>query len=142
VTQGNSPKDIVTNLAGTPSLSTLATVVQTSGLTSTLQGPGPFTVFAPDNSAFAKLPAGTVEDLVKPENKAKLTSILTYHVVLGTYKTTDLKDGQILKTVSGKDLVVKIVNGKIMINNATILVPDILQSNGVANIIDIVLIPS
>jgi uncharacterized surface protein with fasciclin (FAS1) repeats len=135
-------KDIVSNVSNASNLTTLVTAVKAADLVSTLQGPGPFTVFGPSNSAFAKLPAGTVESLVKPENKAKLTSILTYHVVSGTYKTSDLKDGQMLKTVNGQDLKVTINNGKVMINGATIETPNVIQSNGVAHVIDTVLLPN
>ncbi len=135
-------KDIISNVTKASNLTTLVTAVKTADLVTTLQGPGPFTVFGPDNDAFAKLPAGTVETLVKPENKTKLTSILTYHVVSGTYKTSDLKDGQMLKTVNGKDLKVSVKDGMTMINGAMIKTPDVIQSNGVAHIIDSVLLPS
>ncbi|MBC7471798.1 MAG: fasciclin domain-containing protein [candidate division SR1 bacterium] len=134
-------KDIITNVSNASNLTTLVTAVKAAGLVPTLQGPGPFTVFGPDNDSFAKLPAGTVETLLKPENKEKLTNILTYHVVSGTYKSTDLKDGQTLKTVNGQNLKVNVVNGKTMINGAMIKTADVLQSNGVAHVIDTVLIP-
>jgi uncharacterized surface protein with fasciclin (FAS1) repeats len=135
-------KDIVSNVSNASNLTTLVAAVKAADLVTTLQGPGPFTVFGPDNNAFAKLPAGTVETLVKPENKSKLTSILTYHVVPGIYKTSDLKDGQTLKTVNGQDLKVTVKDGKTMINGVMIETPDVLQSNGVAHVIDTVLIPS
>ena len=135
-------KDIVSNVSNANNLTTLVAAVKAADLVATLQGPGPFTVFGPDNDAFAKLPAGTVETLVKPENKAKLTSILTYHVVSGIYKTSDLKDGQMLKTVNGKELKISNKNGMVMVNDAMIKTPNVLQSNGVAHVIDTVLIPS
>jgi transforming growth factor-beta-induced protein len=134
-------KDIVSNVSNASNLTTLVAAVKAAGLVTTLQSPGPFTVFGPSNAAFDKLPAGTVETLVKPENKDKLVSILTYHVVSGIYKTSDLKDGQVLKTVNGQELAVTVVNGKVMINGAMIETPDVLQSNGVAHVIDTVLLP-
>jgi uncharacterized surface protein with fasciclin (FAS1) repeats len=135
-------KDIISNVSNASNLTTLVTAVKAADLVTTLQGPGPFTVFGPTNAAFAKLPAGTVETLVKPENKTKLASILTYHVVSGTYKTSDLKDGQILKTVNGQELKITTANGKTMVNGAIIETPNVLQSNGVAHVIDTVLIPT
>lgn len=135
-------KDIVSNVSNASNLTTLVAAVKAADLVTTLQGPGPFTVFGPDNNAFAKLPAGTVDTLVKPENKSKLTSILTYHVVPGIYKTSDLKDGQMLKTVNGQDLKVTVKDGKTMINGAMIETPNVLQSNGVAHVIDTVLMPN
>jgi uncharacterized surface protein with fasciclin (FAS1) repeats len=135
-------KDIIANVSNASNLTTLVAAVKAADLVTTLQGPGPFTVFGPTNAAFAKLPAGTVETLVKPENKAKLASILTYHVVSGTYKTSDLKDGQILKTVNGQELKITMANGKTMVNGAIIETPNVLQSNGVAHVIDTVLIPT
>ena len=135
-------KNIVENVVNAPNLTTLVAAVKAAALVDTLKGTGPFTVFGPDNDAFAKLPAGTVETLVKPENKEKLTSILTYHVVAGSLAIADLKDGQMLKTVNGAELKVTKQNGKTMINGATITTPDVFQSNGVAHVIDTVLIPS
>jgi uncharacterized surface protein with fasciclin (FAS1) repeats len=140
-------KDIVSNVVNAPNLTTLVTAVKAADLVATLQGPGPFTVFGPDNAAFAKLPAGTVETLVKPENKAKLAGILTYHVVAGKYDVAALSDGQQLKTVQGEMLTVKKSAGKVMImddsgNTATVTTPDVYQSNGVAHVIDTVLMPS
>ena len=133
-------KDIVSNVVNAPNLSTLVTAVKAAGLVETLQGPGPFTVFGPNNDAFAALPAGTVETLLKPENKAKLVSILTYHVVPGKYAVEDLKDGQTLSTVQGEMLTVKKSNGKTFINDAEIETPDVYQSNGVAHVIKKVLL--
>ena len=134
-------KDIVSNVVNAPNLTTLVAAVKAADLVATLQSAGPFTVFGPDNGAFGKLPAGTVETLVKPENKATLTNILTYHVVSGKYLSTDLKDGQILKSVQGQDLKVTKSGNNVMINNAKISTADVLQSNGVAHVIDTVLLP-
>ena len=134
-------KDIISNVVNAPNLSTLVTAVKAADLVTTLQSAGPFTVFGPDNNAFAKLPAGTVESLVKPENIGTLQNILKLHVVSGKYLSTDLKDGQMLKSVQGQDLRVSKIDGITMINNAKISTADVLQSNGVAHVIDTVLIP-
>ena len=135
-------KDIVSNVVNAPNLTTLVTAVKAADLVATLQGPGPFTVFGPDNDAFAKLPAGTVETLLKPENKEQLVDILTYHVVSGKFVVADLKDGQELKTVQGGNLKITKVGSTTMVNGAKISTADVLQSNGVAHVIDSVLSPS
>jgi uncharacterized surface protein with fasciclin (FAS1) repeats len=114
--------------------------VKAAGLAGTLSGPGPFPVFAPTNDAFAKLPAGTVDTLLKPENKAKLTAILLYHVVPGTVKSTDLKSGDV-KTAEGQTIAVDVSGGAVKINGATVTKADIPASNGVIHVIDTVLIP-
>ena len=135
-------KDIVDNALSANNVTTVVAAVKAAGLVDTLKGAGPFTVFAPDNAAFAKLPAGTVDTLVKPENKAQLTDILTYHVVAGRYTTKDLYDGQSLKTVEGKSLMVKKVGTKIWINgSAMIEIPNVISRNGVTHVIDTVLMP-
>ncbi|RYY39442.1 MAG: fasciclin domain-containing protein [Chitinophagaceae bacterium] len=134
-------KNIVENAAGSADHTALVSAVQAAGLAETLSGAGPFTVFAPTNEAFNKLPAGTVEGLVKPENKSKLTNILTYHVVAGSLRAADLKDGQKLKTVQGEELTVSIKDGKVMIDGATVTIPDVISSNGVTHVIDAVLMP-
>ena len=134
-------KDIVSNVVTAPNLSTLVTAVKAADLVTTLQGAGPFTVFGPDNDAFAKLPAGTVETLIKPENKTTLAKILTYHVVAGKLDTASLSDGQMLKTVHGGSLKVSKKDGIVMINGAKIVSSDVYQSNGVAHVIDSVMIP-
>ena len=134
-------KDIVSNVVNAPNLTTLVTAVKAASLVETLQSAGPFTVFGPDNAAFAKLPAGTVETLLKPESKDTLANILKLHVVSGKFLSTDLKDGQMLKSVTGQDLRVSKSNGTVMINNAKISTADVLQSNGVAHVIDTVLLP-
>ena len=134
-------KNIVENAAGSADHTTLVTAVKAAGLAETLSGAGPFTVFAPTNAAFDKLPKGTVETLVKPESKAKLTGILTYHVVPGALKAADLKDGQKLKTVQGEELTVTVKDGKVMVNGATVSIADVISSNGVTHVIDAVLMP-
>ena len=134
-------KNIVENAVGSSDHTTLVAAVKAAGLAETLSGKGPFTVFAPTNEAFDKLPKGTVDNLVKPENKAKLTSILTYHVVAGALKAADLKDGQKLKTVEGEELMVSVKDGKVMINGANVTIADVISSNGVTHVIDAVLMP-
>lgn len=134
-------KNIVENAAGSADHTTLVAAVTAAGLGETLSGTGPFTVFAPTNDAFAKLPAGTVDGLLKPEAKADLTSILTYHVVPGALKAADLKDGQKLKTVQGNELTVSIKDGKVMIDGATVTIADVVSSNGVTHVIDAVVTP-
>ena len=131
----------VDNAAGSADHTTLVAAVKAAGLVETLKSAGPFTVFAPTNAAFAALPAGTVETLLKPENKAKLAGILTYHVVAGAVKAADLKDGQKIKTVQGEELTVSIKDGKVMINGANVTIADVISSNGVTHVIDGVLLP-
>lgn len=135
-------KDIVDNAVGSKDHTTLVAAVKAAGLVDTLKGAGPFTVFAPTNAAFAKLPSGTVDTLVMPENKEKLTGILTYHVVPGRYTAADLKDGMTLKTVNGEMLTFNEKDGKWWINeSAMIEIPDVISSNGVTFVIDSVLMP-
>ncbi len=134
-------KNIVANAAGSADHTTLVAAVTAAGLAETLSGTGPFTVFAPTNAAFEKLPAGAVENLLKPEMKADLTSVLTYHVVPGAYKAADLKDGQKLKTVQGKELTVSVKDGKVMVDGATVTIADVISSNGVTHVIDAVVMP-
>lgn len=134
-------KDIVTLAVGNENLSTLVAAVKAAGLVETLQGDGPFTVFAPTNAAFAALPEGTVENLLKPENKDQLVAILTYHVVGAKVMSTDLKDGQTAGTVNGKNITVKLAGGKAMINDATVVAADVKASNGVVHVIDKVILP-
>lgn len=134
-------KNIVENAAGSSDHTTLVSAVKAAGLAETLSGTGPFTVFAPTNEAFDKLPAGTVENLLKPEMKKDLTTILTYHVVPGKLMSSDLKDGQKLKTVQGDELTVSIKDGKVMINGANVTIADVVSSNGVTHVIDGVLTP-
>lgn len=134
-------KNIVENAAGSADHTTLVAAVKAAGLAETLSGSGPFTVFAPTNSAFDALPAGTVDNLLKPEMKKDLTGILTYHVVSGKLMAADLKDGQKLKTVEGKDLTVSVKDGKVTINGANVTIADVVSSNGVTHVIDAVLTP-
>lgn len=137
-------KDIVENAMNANNVTTVVAAVKAAGLVDTLKSAGPFTVFAPNNAAFDKLAKGTVETLLKPENKAKITTILTYHVVPGRYTSADLKDGQMLKTVQGEMIKIgKSADGKITVNgNAMVETPDVISSNGVTFVIDTVLMPS
>ncbi len=136
-------KDIVDNAVNANNVTTLVVAVKAAGLVETLKGAGPFTVFAPTNAAFSKLPAGTVEMLIKPENKATLVKILTYHVVAGRYTSADLKDGMTLKSVQGESLTIKKdASGKITVNGtAMVETADVISSNGVTFVIDTVLMP-
>ena len=146
-------KNIVENAVNSKDHTTLVAAVKAAGLVDTLASPGPFTVFAPTNAAFAKLPKGTVETLLKPENKATLTSVLTYHVVPGTYTSKDLMDmakkagGQAeLKTAEGGNLAVISKGGRIYVadnkgNTARVTIADVMQSNGVIHVIDKVEMP-
>mgnify|MGYP001563300434 CR=1 FL=1 len=134
-------KDIVDTAVGAGQFKTLAAALQAAGLVETLKGKGPFTVFAPTDAAFAKLPAGTVESLLKPENKAKLTAILTYHVVAGKVMAADVVKVTSAKTVQGGNVAVKVTGGKVTIDNANVATTDIAASNGVIHVIDTVLMP-
>jgi len=136
-----APKDVVDIAIGSTDHTTLVAAVTAAGLVETLKGAGPFTIFAPTNAAFAALPAGTVDGLLKPESKAKLTGILTYHVVAGAVKAADLKDGQKVKTLQGEELTVSIKDGKVKINGANVTAADLEGSNGVVHVIDAVLLP-
>ena len=135
------PKDVVDIAIGSTDHTTLVAAVTAAGLVETLKGAGPFTVFAPTNAAFAALPAGTVEGLLKPEKKAALTNILTYHVVAGSVKAADLKDGQKVKTLQGEELTVSIKEGKVKINGANVTAADLTCGNGVVHVVDAVLMP-
>ncbi|SIO08347.1 fasciclin domain-containing protein [Algoriphagus halophilus] len=134
--------DIVDLAVSQDFLSTLVAAVKAGDLVDVLKGDGPFTVFAPTNEAFAQLPAGTVESLLKPENKEKLVKILTYHVVPGKVLSSDLKNGQMAKTVEGSSVKVTLKDGKAMINDATVVNADIMADNGVVHVIDKVILPS
>ncbi len=135
-------KNIVENAVGSSDHTTLVAAVKAAGLVETLSGTGPFTVFAPTNAAFAALPAGTVDNLLKPEMKGDLTKVLTYHVVAGALKAADLTDGMELTTVEGEKLKVTLKDGKVMVGNATVTTADVVSSNGVTHVIDAVLLPS
>ena len=132
--------DIVDTAVNAGSFETLVAAVQAAGLVETLKGEGPFTVFAPTDEAFAALPEGTVDDLLKPENKDKLTSILTYHVVPGKVMSGDLSDGMMAKTVQGSEVMVK-TDPAVMVDEASVTQADIEASNGVIHVIDKVIMP-
>jgi uncharacterized surface protein with fasciclin (FAS1) repeats len=134
-------KDIVAIASGDAQFKTLTKALGSAGLVTTLQGKGPFTVFAPTDAAFAALPKGTVENLLKPENKAQLTKILTYHVVPGSVLSTGLKSGDV-KSVEGTSLKVGVNAGKVTVSGANVVKADIKASNGVIHVIDKVLMPS
>ena len=140
-------KDIVDNAAGSADHTTLVAAVKAAGLVETLKSAGPFTVFAPTNAAFDKLPAGTVNSLVTPEMKPTLTKILTYHVVPGRLTAADLKNGQVLTTVEGEQLTVMKSGNSVMLKDAkggmaTVTIPNVISSNGVTHVIDTVLMPA
>ena len=132
---------VVDIAVGSPDHTTLVTAVTAAGLVETLSGTGPFTVFAPTNAAFAALPAGTVENLLKPENKEKLTSILTYHVVAGNVLSSQLTDGQKVATLNGQELTVAIKNGVVTINGTKVIAADLAGSNGVVHVVEGVILP-
>jgi uncharacterized surface protein with fasciclin (FAS1) repeats len=134
-------KNIVDTAVAAGQFKTLAAALTAAGLVDTLKGSGPFTVFAPTDAAFAALPAGTVDTLLKPENKAKLAAILTYHVVAGKVMTADVVKLKEAKTVNGAMVAVKVDGGNVMINNAKVTTGDIEASNGVIHVIDTVLLP-
>jgi uncharacterized surface protein with fasciclin (FAS1) repeats len=139
-------KDIVDNAAQAKSVSTLVSLVKQAGLVETLKGTGPFTVFAPTNAAFAKLPKAAVAALTEPANIAKLKGVLTYHVIPGRLVAADLKDGQDLTTVNGEKLHITVKDGKVMVSNgkdapATVQIADVISKNGVTHVIDTVVLP-
>jgi len=136
-----SKKDIVDTAVTAGDFKTLAAALQAAGLVDTLKGPGPFTVFAPTDEAFAKLPAGTVEDLLRPENKQKLISILTYHVVAGKVMAKDVVKLHEAKTVNGQDMKIMVEGSKVMADNSNVVKTDIQCTNGVIHVIDTVLMP-
>jgi uncharacterized surface protein with fasciclin (FAS1) repeats len=138
---GAADMNIVDTAAAAGQFTTLAAALDAAGLVETLQGPGPFTVFAPTDAAFAKLPAGTVETLLLPENKDQLTAILTYHVVPGTVMAADVVRVDEAETVNGQMLSVTVTGDAVMINEATITAADIGASNGVIHVIDTVVLP-
>lgn len=134
-------QDIVDTAVAAGSFNTLVAAVKAAGLVDTLKGAGPFTVFAPTDDAFAKLPAGTVENLLKPENKDKLVAVLTYHVVPGRVMAKDVVKLKSAKTVNGKEAGIKAWGGKVMVDQAQIIKTDIETSNGVIHVIDSVILP-
>jgi uncharacterized surface protein with fasciclin (FAS1) repeats len=136
-----SKPDIVDTAISAGSFDTLVAAVKAAGLVDTLKGDGPFTVFAPTDEAFAKLPAGTVENLLKPENKDQLVAILTYHVVAGKVKAADVVKLDSATTVQGQDVSIAVENGVVKVNGASVVKTDIWTSNGVIHVIDSVILP-
>ena len=136
-----SQKDVVDTAVDAGDFTTLVTAIKAADLVETLKGKGPFTVFAPTDEAFAKLPSGTVEDLLKPENKQKLVSILTYHVVPGKVMASDVVKLSHAKTVNGQSLTITVEGGMVMVDSANVVKTDIECSNGVIHVIDAVVLP-
>jgi uncharacterized surface protein with fasciclin (FAS1) repeats len=134
-------RDIVDTAVAAGSFKTLATALQAAGLVETLKGKGPFTVFAPTDEAFAKLPAGTVETLLRPENKAKLQRVLTYHVVAGAVMAGEVVKLQSARAVSGDTIAVSVQDGVVRVDNAQVTATDIAATNGVIHVIDTVILP-
>lgn len=141
VVDEDSAPTIVKLASGNKDLSTLVTAVQAAELTTSLSNAGPFTVFAPTNAAFEKLPAGTVDDLLKPENKGKLTDILGHHTYVGVIKTEQMADGQNLGMVDGKNITIKMVNGKPTVNGTVNIIASVPASNGMVYVVDGVILP-
>lgn len=139
-TAATSGKDLVAVAASADDFKTLVAAVKAAGLVETLQGKGPFTVFAPTDAAFAKLPAGTVESLLKPENKEKLAAILAYHVVPGKVMAAEVKTMK-AATVNGQELSIKAEGGKVTVDNAKVIKTDVAARNGVIHVIDTVVLP-
>jgi uncharacterized surface protein with fasciclin (FAS1) repeats len=141
IAPANQESDIVDTAVGAGKFNTLVAAVKAAGLVETLKGDGPFTVFAPTDEAFKKLPAGTVEELIKPENKAKLAAILTYHVVSGNVMAADVVKLNSAKTVQGQNVAIEVADGKVKINGANVIATDIKCKNGVIHVIDSVILP-
>ena len=136
----SKPADIIDTAVAAGNFKTLAAALKAAGLVDTLKGKGPFTVFAPTDKAFSELPKGTVESLLKPENKDQLTKILTYHVVAGKVESTDIEPGKV-ETVASEKVRLKLKDGQVFINKANVIKADIGAANGVIHVIDKVLIP-
>lgn len=136
-----SLSDIVDTAIAAGNFNTLVAAVQAAGLEATLRGPGPFTVFAPTDAAFANLPAGTVDNLLLPQNQAALQNILLYHVVSGEFRAADVVQRSSLTTVQGQDVAITVENGNVKINDANVTITDIICSNGVIHVIDAVILP-
>ena len=136
-----SQKDIVKIAVGSPDHTTLVTAVKAAELVDTLTNAGPFTVFAPTNAAFDKLPKGTVEDLLKPENKDKLSDILQYHVLIGGYPAERLNDGATIGTAGGPAVKISVTDGKIVVNGSATVIGTVNASNGIVHVVDGVLLP-
>jgi uncharacterized surface protein with fasciclin (FAS1) repeats len=141
IASSHSKKDIVDTAVGAGSFNTLVTAVQAADLVDTLKSEGPFTVFAPTDDAFAKLPPGTLEDLLKPENKDKLKAILTYHVVSGKFMAKDVVTMKMAETVNGQSFMINMDADTVMVDNAKVVQTDIECSNGVIHVIDTVILP-
>ena len=139
--QAGGQKDIVDTAVSAGSFNTLATALTSADLVKTLKGTGPFTVFAPTDEAFAKLPAGTLDDLLKPMNKEKLKGILTYHVVSGKVMAADVVKLKSAKTVNGQNVTIMVKDGTVMVDNAKVTKTDIMCTNGVIHVIDSVILP-
>ena len=140
-TSSSEPATVVAAAQATPDLSTLVQAVTAADLVKTLSGPGPYTVFAPTNAAFDALPAGQLDQLLKPANKSQLADILTYHVVQGEYPASDLKDGEKLTTVEGGKLTVSVKGSTVEVNGAPVETADVMTGNGVVHVIGSVLTP-
>lgn len=140
-TEREQSMDVVDTAIGAGDFNTLVTAIKAADLVSTLKGKGPFTVFAPTDEAFGKLPSGTVGDLLKPENKQKLVSILTYHVVPGKVMAADVVKLSQAKTVNGQSLTIKLEGNVVMVDSAKVVKTDIVCSNGVIHVIDSVVLP-
>lgn len=134
-------KDIVDTAVAAGQFTTLAKALQAAGLVETLKGKGPFTVFAPTDEAFAKLPSGALDDLLKPENKEKLKAVLLYHVVAGKVPAAKVMKMKSAKTVNGQEVTISTSGGKVMVNVATVVKADVMASNGIIHVIDTVLMP-
>lgn len=137
----HSTKSVVDIAAKSPDHKTLVAAVTAADLIETLSGQGPFTIFAPSDDAFAKLPMGAVKDLLKAENKEQLASLLTNHVVAGNVISSDLRDGQMIPTLGGGKLKVSIENGEVLIDGSKVSTPDLAGSNGVIHVVDSVILP-
>jgi len=141
VQDNESMKDVVKVAVGSPDHKTLVTAVTKAELVDALSNAGPFTVFAPTDAAFGKLPAGTVENLIKPEQKSALQNILQYHVMTSALKSSFFKDGMTMGMVNGDNITFQVKDGKVMINNAATIVASVPASNGIVHVIDAVLLP-
>lgn len=139
---GKKKADIVDTAVAAGDFTTLAAALQAGGLVDTLKSDGPFTVFAPTDAAFAKLPAGTVESLLLPENKDQLVEILTYHVVAGKVKAADVVTLTSAKTVNGASVAIRVENGTVFVNDSQVIATDIWASNGVIHVVDTVILPN
>jgi uncharacterized surface protein with fasciclin (FAS1) repeats len=139
---GKKKADIVDTAVAAGNFNTLAAALEAGGLVGTLKSDGPFTVFAPTDEAFAKLPAGTVEELLRPENKDKLVEILTYHVVAGKVKAVDVVTLSSAETVNGKSVTIRVEEDTVYINDSRVIATDVWASNGVIHVVDTVILPN